>query len=440
MVLVVPPADEGVFNGSIVNRWQAAIEDIGPGGVDKGTGGKYLILPPGYKDNVPAGYIPMRSDSYLGYALIRSVLKSGSEADVAKAVAYSKRMQLYPLSQADNPSATPYIDAVGVLFDSTIPYDMRFFESLDRMVQAEPWLERDKVMIDPLKTIGIEKGKSFRPDPKTQQILINAMQEAKAWFEARYEMLPPFYEGKHWFFPSTAEMIHNVMSDWRVPDSYPIDARGTAYALAFFSQASGRVAVLLADRQRQGRQAAGRQGFLSSARAGKRARHPILVDDGVRPRHTRLHQEYALGRPLFADTRAEEKRGRFGRYLLRSEPAVWARVQLDTHRFQRTLRGARTLLRSKKGALRQDMGPAGHRTISKSMKVRARLVDRLVTTKIVIVGPRRLQVLNQEAIRLPLTSRAQLQDRPAPSMSARSPARRATQLAKPAQGTQPGAT
>jgi hypothetical protein len=57
-------------------------------------------------------------------------------------------------------------------------------ESLDRMVQAEPWLERDKVMIDPLKTIGIEKDKSFRPDPKTQQILINAMQEAKAWFEA----------------------------------------------------------------------------------------------------------------------------------------------------------------------------------------------------------------------------------------------------------------
>jgi hypothetical protein len=118
VVLVVPPADEGVFNGSIVNRWQAAIEDIGPGGVDKGTGGKYLILPPGYKDNVPAGYIPMRSDSYLGYALIRSVLKSGSEADVAKAVAYSKRMQLYPLSQAD--PATAYIDAAGVLFDSTI--------------------------------------------------------------------------------------------------------------------------------------------------------------------------------------------------------------------------------------------------------------------------------------------------------------------------------
>ena len=37
-----------LFNGSIINGWQTALEDIGPGGVDKGKGGKYLILPPGY--------------------------------------------------------------------------------------------------------------------------------------------------------------------------------------------------------------------------------------------------------------------------------------------------------------------------------------------------------------------------------------------------------
>jgi hypothetical protein len=30
-------------------------------------------------------------------------------------------------------------------------------------------------------------------------------------------------------------MIHNVMGDWRIPNSYPVDARGTAYSLAFFS-------------------------------------------------------------------------------------------------------------------------------------------------------------------------------------------------------------
>jgi hypothetical protein len=72
--------------------------------VDKGQGGKYLILPPAYdRDKVAAGYIPMPSDTYQGYALLRSVLKSGSDADIDKAVAYGKLIKLYPLSQAANP-------------------------------------------------------------------------------------------------------------------------------------------------------------------------------------------------------------------------------------------------------------------------------------------------------------------------------------------------
>ena len=41
--------------------WQSALEDVGPAGVDKGKGGKYLIFPPGYKDKVPDGYIALPS-------------------------------------------------------------------------------------------------------------------------------------------------------------------------------------------------------------------------------------------------------------------------------------------------------------------------------------------------------------------------------------------
>jgi hypothetical protein len=68
------------------------------------------------------------------------------------------------------------------------------------MVQIELWLERDKAMIDPLKTIGIERGKRFEPNAKTKEILADAIQEARAWFEARYDIIPPFYEGGRWFF------------------------------------------------------------------------------------------------------------------------------------------------------------------------------------------------------------------------------------------------
>ena len=106
--------------------------------MDKGKGGKYLILPPGYKDKAPDGYIALPSQTYAGFALLRSNLKSGSDADIAKAVAYGKRIKFYPLSQAANPPATKFVDAIDVVFDSTIPYDMRFFQALDRFVQREP--------------------------------------------------------------------------------------------------------------------------------------------------------------------------------------------------------------------------------------------------------------------------------------------------------------
>ena len=77
---------------------------------------------------VPDGYIVLPSLTYKGYALLRSILRSGSDADLAKAVEYGKRIKLYPLSQAANPPPTTYVDARGVLYDATIPYDVRFFE------------------------------------------------------------------------------------------------------------------------------------------------------------------------------------------------------------------------------------------------------------------------------------------------------------------------
>ena len=99
MVLEIPPAsDEESITGSIDDAWQEALEDVGPAGADKGKGGKYLILPPNYKDKTPDGYIVLPSQTDTGFALLRSNLKSGSDADIAKAVAYGKRVKFYPLS------------------------------------------------------------------------------------------------------------------------------------------------------------------------------------------------------------------------------------------------------------------------------------------------------------------------------------------------------
>ena len=129
----------------------------------------------------------LSSQTFQGFALLRSIVQSGSSADLAKAVDYGKQIKLYPLSQAASPPQTTFVDMIDVVFDATIPYDMRFFQSLDRMVQSEPWLPRDKVMIDLLRSIGIEKGKPFKPDATTQKTLNAAINEAHSWLNTRYE-------------------------------------------------------------------------------------------------------------------------------------------------------------------------------------------------------------------------------------------------------------
>jgi hypothetical protein len=48
------------------------------------------------------------------------------------------------LAQANELPPTVFVDAIDVVFDATIPYDRRFFFSLDRMIQREPWLTRDR--------------------------------------------------------------------------------------------------------------------------------------------------------------------------------------------------------------------------------------------------------------------------------------------------------
>ena len=236
VVLEIPPADNGVFNGSIMTYWQNALEDVGPGGVDKGKGGKYLFLPPGYdKSKIPAGYIPLQSDTFRGYALLRSVLKSGSAADVAAAVAYSKRIKMYPLSEASKNPATIFVDASDKVYESNIPFDFNFYETLNKIVQSEPWLERDRVMIDPLKTIGIERSKPFNPDSRTKEILAQSVKTARKWLEYNYEAIPPFFKDTHWFFPANEDNIRSVKSTYSITEIYPIDNRAVCYMIAFFS-------------------------------------------------------------------------------------------------------------------------------------------------------------------------------------------------------------
>ena len=235
LVIEVPPAEGGSsFAANIDNVFQMPLEDAGPYGADKGAGGKYLILPPGYQQKPPAGYIVLPADTYEGYGLLRSNLPSHSDADIAKSVAYGKRLKVYPLSKAGNPGETKYTDAYGIMYDATIPYDIKFFKSLDRIVQSQPWLARDKIMIDQLKTIGIEKGKSFNPDARTTEILNAAAKGADIYINEMYEAgFPSLNPDAHWAVPAMPDLVKAGSSGYVETDIYPVNARALTYAIGY---------------------------------------------------------------------------------------------------------------------------------------------------------------------------------------------------------------
>ena len=73
-VVDAPPHMLGAMQDSL-QRWLA---DVGPLGADKGEGGKFLVLPPGYEGSVPDGYFVVRSPTYGVTFFLRGFQQDGS--------------------------------------------------------------------------------------------------------------------------------------------------------------------------------------------------------------------------------------------------------------------------------------------------------------------------------------------------------------------------
>ena len=161
LVVEVPPASEKtVFFGTFVDAWMRPVVDVGPTGTDEGQGGKYLFLPGGYDGQVPdEGYFVYPLEGHgINFALRPISVNDGT---IEEAAAYSRTLKVYPLSTADNPPDTTFLDAYPADWDTLPYYDLRLFEDIHAIVQGEPARERDKSMLGMLAEIGIEKGKPF---------------------------------------------------------------------------------------------------------------------------------------------------------------------------------------------------------------------------------------------------------------------------------------
>jgi len=168
LVIEVPPKVLGLVN----DMWYRWVVDLGILGPDKGKGGKYLLLPPGYKSAPPKGYIVVRPRTFSNVLIWRSFLVDGNPkpgVDIVK-----KATKIYPLAQAANPPKLTFVNMSGKPFNMVNPADYGYWELLNQVVQEEPSDSLDQVTLGFYASMGIQKGKPFSPDERMKKILTEA--------------------------------------------------------------------------------------------------------------------------------------------------------------------------------------------------------------------------------------------------------------------------
>ena len=129
---------------------------------------------------------------------------------------------MYPLSQKDNPPKMNFINVSGKFNNTIHRMDYGIFEEINEVVQAEPTDAEDPELLGLLASIGIEKGKPFKPDARMKKILTEAADVGAATVrtlaarprEDKYYFYPgegvwttPFPGGSHEFLDDGARVL-----------------------------------------------------------------------------------------------------------------------------------------------------------------------------------------------------------------------------------------
>lgn len=168
LVVEIPPKVLGLID----DMWYRWVADVGITGEDRGKGGKYLILPPGYDGDVPDGYFVVRPSTYGNWMPFRSFLVDGSPKPGVDLV--KETLKIYPLGDAASPAPMNFVNVSGEPSNFVPPGDYAFWELLNQAIQEEPPEGSDPTTLGLFASLGIVKGKPFAPDERMKAILADA--------------------------------------------------------------------------------------------------------------------------------------------------------------------------------------------------------------------------------------------------------------------------
>jgi hypothetical protein len=166
-VIEVPPGMLGFLD----DDWQRFVGDIGVTGPDRGKGGKYLVVPPGYDGQTPQGYFLLKPRTNKNFLFLRGSIAEGLEAGAKN---MTSGIRIYSLKDAAKPAPTTFINMSGKSFNTLFPNTLAYYEHLNQIIQDEPLDAIDPAQRGAIATIGIVKGKPFTPDERMKKLLIEA--------------------------------------------------------------------------------------------------------------------------------------------------------------------------------------------------------------------------------------------------------------------------
>lgn len=200
VVVETPPNILGVVD----DFWFRYVADLGNAGPDKGKGGRYLFVPPGYQGPLPQhGYFIVRSPTYGNLLFGRAFMQHGDPGPGVRAV--KAGLKVYPYAQAGAPPPTRFIDLSGRAMNTIHANDYTFFEEVNQIIQEEPAGSYGPDMTGIYAAIGMRRGQPFAPDARMKAILTDAVAvgnaTARAIDFANRDPAVRIYPDRHWNTP-----------------------------------------------------------------------------------------------------------------------------------------------------------------------------------------------------------------------------------------------
>jgi hypothetical protein len=264
MVVETPPDTLGLFD----DLWFRWVIDFGAPGPDRGLGGKYLLVPPGYDGPLPEGGYFIGRPTTTSVALLgRAFLVNNDPKPAVETIKSTLKIYPYvpgsfgtsigsfltgkvPLAPLSKSGTLTFVEGTGLSMNTIPPNDFSYYEMLDALVQEQPAEALEPEIGGQFAAIGIVKGKKFAPDTRMRKILTDAIaiangaartisftpreSEGFGYYSPTSKWLNPLFVGGYDFMRPPPEITKEGVKQYPYTGAHTLDARA-----AFFYVATG---------------------------------------------------------------------------------------------------------------------------------------------------------------------------------------------------------